>query len=213
MEVRETLEKNRLIPVVKISDPEKVVPLAKALQDGGIHAIEITFRTKEAAEAIKICRKECPQMVLGAGTVVNHRQVDDALEAGASFLVSPGFNPSVVRYAGEKGVPHIPGTITPGEMEQAMEMGLSIVKFFPAENAGGIGFIKSVGAVYKDLKIMPTGGIKLANIRSYLELPNVIACGGSWVVKGEWIESDDFEKVRAASSEATALIAQINKKQ
>jgi 2-dehydro-3-deoxyphosphogluconate aldolase / (4S)-4-hydroxy-2-oxoglutarate aldolase len=204
--VREILGTNKIVPVVKIEDAGSVIPLAAALQRSGITVIEITFRTDTAAEAIKCCRDENNGVVVGAGTVRTKDQVDRAIDSGAEFLVSPGFNPVVCEYALSKGVPHIPGTITPSEIEQATNFGLDVLKFFPAEDSGGVEFLKSLAAVYPDIGIMPTGGINAKNIGQYLALPNVVACGGSWMVKPEWIKDGDFDSVEKESKDAIAAI-------
>lgn len=195
-----------IVPVVKIEDPEKAVPLAKALIDGGVNTCEITFRTARAAEAIKNITAAFPDMLVGAGTVLSAEQANKALEAGAKFIVSPGFNPSTVRYCVEKGVTIIPGCATCGEMEQAMEMGLEVVKFFPAEALGGVKVLKAVGAPYSKLKFMPTGGIDEKNIGEYLALSNVLACGGSFMVKASLIDSGDFAEITRLTKLSVAAV-------
>ena len=153
-----------IIPVIAIDDAAKAVPLAKALVAGGLPAAEVTFRTAAAEDAIRAIAKEVPEMLLGAGTVLTRDQVDRALDAGCTFLVSPGFNPNITKYAIEKGALMIPGTKSPGEMEQAMELGLEVVKFFPAEANGGVAFLKNVAGPYKNLKWMCTGSINAKNV-------------------------------------------------
>lgn len=203
--VLELLGGNRLVPVVKLEEPQKAADLATTLRDAGITVIEITFRTSSAAESIRRCR-DVADMVVGAGTVRTTRQVDEAIDAGAQFLVSPGFNPEIVRYAATRGIPHIPGTITPGEIEQATALGLSVLKFFPAEQAGGAAFLKALGSVYPEVRFVPTGGIGPGNIADYLALSNVVACGGSWIVKPQWLDAGDFESVRRETEHALALL-------
>ncbi|MDI9492114.1 MAG: bifunctional 4-hydroxy-2-oxoglutarate aldolase/2-dehydro-3-deoxy-phosphogluconate aldolase [Bacillota bacterium] len=204
--ISDTIRRLGIVPVIKIDDPDLAIPLAIALEAGGLPLAEVTFRTAAAAQAIRNIAAGCPQMMIGAGTVTTTEQVDVAVEAGASFMVSPGFNPKIVRYCIEKNVPIFPGTCTPGEMEQAMELGLDTVKFFPAEAAGGIAFLKAVGGPYPTLRFMPTGGIKPDNIASYLILKNVIACGGSWMVPAECIAAKDFETITGLTAEAVALV-------
>lgn len=204
--IREMLGENRIVPVVKIEDAGRAIDLAASLKRSGITVIEITFRTEAAAEAIKRCRDDRSGVIVGAGTVRTKEQVDRAIDSGAEFLVSPGFNPVVCEYALSKGVPHVPGTITPSEIEQATNLGLEVLKFFPAESAGGVAFLKSLAAVYPDIGIMPTGGINAGNINDYLALPNVIACGGSWMVKPQWIADGDFATIEKTSTEAVATI-------
>lgn len=206
MGITEMMGSNRIVPVVKIEDAARAADLKGALEESGITIIEITFRTDAAAEAIKRCRNAGGAMVVGAGTVRTIEQVDRAIDAGAQFLVSPGFNATITEHALKKGVPHVPGTITPTEIEAATEFGLEVLKFFPAEQAGGSAFLKSLSAVYPEIGFMPTGGVNASNIGDYLALTNVVACGGSWMVKPEWIASGAFDRIRAVSAEAVAAI-------
>lgn len=191
-----------VVPVIAINDADKAVPLAAALTRGGLPAAEITFRTDCAAEAIRRIRREVPEMLVGAGTVLTKEQVDGALEAGAEFIVTPGFNPEIVKYAISVGAVIMPGTATPGEMEQAMGMGLDIVKFFPAEQNGGVAKLKAVSAPYSKLRFMPTGGVNEKNISSYLSFDKIIACGGTWMVKKDLIEACDWDGIEKLTREA-----------
>ena len=184
-----------LVPVIKITDVNNAVPLAKALADGGLNCAEITFRTACAKEAIAKITKEMPDMLVGAGTVLTPEQADEAIEAGSKFIVSPGFNPRVVKHCLERGVPVLPGCATPSEVEEAIEMGLTAVKFFPAEAAGGINMIKSMAAPYQQIKFMPTGGINEDNMLDYLSFGKIIACGGSFMVKDALIDAGNFEEI------------------
>lgn len=195
-----------IVPVIKIEDANKAVPLAEALMRGGLPAAEVTFRTAAAAEAIKNIATACPDMLVGAGTVLTTEQVDSAVNAGAKFIVSPGFNPRIVKYCIEKGIPVCPGCATCGEMEQAMELGLDVVKFFPAEAIGGLNVIKSVSAPYSKLKFMPTGGINEENILSYLKNPKILACGGSFMVKDALINEGKFDEIEKLTRNAVALM-------
>ena len=170
-----------IVPVVALEDAADALPLGAALKKGGVSAIEVTFRTAAAADAIRLLTREMPELLVGAGTVLTKAQADAAIEAGAKFIVSPGFQPELVSYVLSKGVPMCPGTATPGEMEQAMALGLSAVKFFPAEQNGGAPMLKALSAPYRDLLFMPTGGVKLENLRTYLALDQVFACGGTWL--------------------------------
>ena len=199
------LGSNRIVPVVRIDDAGRAGELASVLSEAGISVIEITFRTGAAEGAIRKCR-EVSGICVGAGTVRSKEQVDRAKDSGAEFLVSPGFNPAIVEYAAKRGLPHVPGTITPGEVEQACDLGLSVLKFFPAEQAGGTAFLKALGSVYPEVSFMPTGGITADNIRDYLALDNVLACGGSWIVKPQWVNDGDFGKISEACTQALALI-------
>ena len=191
-----------LIPVIKISDVETAVPLAKALCAGGLPAAEITFRTPCAAEAIAAITKELPHMLVGAGTVLTPEQADRAVAAGAKFIVSPGLNPTVVKHCQSIGVPILPGCATPSEIEQALELGLSVVKFFPAEAAGGLPMIKAMSAPYGGVKFMPTGGINEENLLSYLGFNKIVACGGSFMVKDSLISEGKFDEITALTRAA-----------
>lgn len=195
-----------IVPVIAIQDVEKAVPLAKALIDGGIPCAEITFRTSAGEEAIRRISKAFPDMLLGAGTVLSTAQVDKAIDAGAKFIVSPGFNPKVVDYCISKNIIIVPGCVTPSEIEQAIDKGLNTVKFFPAEQAGGLDYIKSVSAPYSTLQFMPTGGINIHNINSYLSFEKVLACGGTWMVKKDLIENSDFEQISWLCREAMKTV-------
>ena len=196
------LEKIGIVPVIKIDDAEKAVPLAKALMAGGIPCAELTFRTAQAEDAIRRIAKEVPEMLTGAGTVLTIDQVDRAVDAGARFIVSPGFNPKVVEYCVRKGIVIAPGCANPSDVEQALEMGLEAVKFFPAEQAGGLEYLKAISAPYPNLKFMPTGGINAGNIARYIAFDKIIACGGSWMAGADLINAGEFEKITALSREA-----------
>ncbi|MGN0298155.1 MAG: bifunctional 4-hydroxy-2-oxoglutarate aldolase/2-dehydro-3-deoxy-phosphogluconate aldolase [Lachnospiraceae bacterium] len=200
--VLEKIQKIGIVPVVVINDAKDAVPLAKALVEGGLPCAEVTFRTAAARDAIKAMTTAYPDMLVGAGTVLTTEQVDAAVEAGATFIVSPGLNPKIVKYCIEKGVPVTPGTSNPSDVEQAIELGLEVVKFFPAEAAGGLNMIKSMAAPYVNMKFMPTGGINAANLTSYLDFKKIIACGGSWMVKGDLIKAGEFDKIRDLTKEA-----------
>ncbi|MBP5210046.1 MAG: bifunctional 4-hydroxy-2-oxoglutarate aldolase/2-dehydro-3-deoxy-phosphogluconate aldolase [Clostridia bacterium] len=191
-----------ILPVIKISDPATALPLAKALIDGGLPAAEITFRTSCAAEAISAITAAYPEMLVGAGTVLTTEQVDRAVAAGASFIVSPGFNPRVVSWCLERGVPVIPGCSTPSDIEAAIELGLSTVKFFPAEAAGGLPMLKAMSAPYGKMLFMPTGGINADNLLSYLKFDKILACGGSFMVKEDLIASGDYATITALTRRA-----------
>ena len=208
-EIKEELRKIRIVPVVVIDDEAQAEPLAEALIKGGLPCAEVTFRTEAAAGAIKKMKAKYPELLVGAGTVLTREQVDRAVEAGAEFLVSPGFNPDTVKYALEKGIPFTPGTQTPGEMEQAMALGLDFVKFFPAEPSGGIKMIKAVAAAYTKLSFMPTGGISAANVKEYLEYDRIVACGGSWMVKGDLVAAGDFAQIEKLTREASDIVKEI----
>lgn len=199
-----------LIPVVSIDDVEKAVPLAKALIAGGLPAAEITFRTPAAEQAIRRIHEAFPGMLLGAGTILTTEQADRAIAAGASFLVAPGLNPKVVKHAQQKGVLMLPGCSTPSDMEAALELGLTAVKFFPAEAAGGLPMLKAMAAPYRQLSFMPTGGITPENLTKYLSFKRVLACGGSFMVKEELIAAGDFAAITALTRKAVMAMLGIS---
>lgn len=191
-----------LIPVIKIENADDAVPLAKALVDGGLPAAEITFRTKCAAEAIKNIKEAYPDMLVGAGTVLTTEQVDAAIAAGSSFIVSPGLNPKIVEYCLSKGVPMLPGCSNPSDVEAALELGLTTVKFFPAEAAGGLKMLKAMSAPYGQLTFMPTGGINADNLLDYLKFNKIVACGGSFMVKDELVKEKKWDEITALTKNA-----------
>lgn len=202
MDIIKELQAYGLVPVIKITKVENALPLAKALCEGGLSCAEITFRTDCAKEAISIITRELPNMLVGAGTILTPEQADEAIEAGSRFIVSPGFNPRVVKHCLERGVPVLPGCATPSEVEAAMELGLTTVKFFPAEQAGGIAMIKAMSAPYSKIKFMPTGGINDENMLDYLSFGKVVACGGSFMVKDTLIESGNFDEITRLTKNA-----------
>ena len=207
--VLEQISKIGIVPVVKIDNAADALPLAKALCAGGLPCAEVTFRTSAAAEAIKIMTDNFPSMCVGAGTVLNAEQVDAAVAAGAKFIVSPGLNPRTVKYCVEKNIPITPGTSSPSDIEQAIELGLDVVKFFPAEQSGGVAMIKAMAAPYSMVKFMPTGGISTKNLADYLSCDKILCCGGSWMVKEDLIKSGSFDKITDMTREATALARSI----
>lgn len=211
--VLEKLSKIGIVPVVKIDRAEDAVPLAKALCAGGLPCAEVTFRTDAAEESIRLIRREYPDMLVGAGTVLGIDQAERALEAGAKFIVSPGFDPQVVDDCLERDVPVFPGCITPSEVAQAVKRGMEVLKFFPAEQAGGLAMIKAMAAPYTMVKFMPTGGISEKNLKEYLECDKIICCGGSWMVKGSLIKNGEFGKIRKLVKEAVELVASIRGKE
>ena len=208
-EVLNKLHELGIVPVVVIDDAKDAVPLAKALIEGGLPCAEVTFRTAAAADAIKAIADNFPEMLVGAGTVLTTEQVDRAVAAGAKFIVSPGTNPKVVKYCVEKNIPITPGTCNPSDVEQALECGVNIVKFFPAEPAGGLKYIKAIAAPYVDVKFMPTGGINANNVRDYLAYNKIWACGGSWMVKGDLIKAGDFAKIKELTAEAVQIVKEV----
>ena len=194
--IEELFAELKVVPVVVLDDAKDAEPLAKALVEGGLPCAEVTFRTEEAAESIRIMTEVYPDMLVGAGTVLTTEQVDKAVESGAKFIVSPGFDPEIVDYCIEKNIPVFPGCISPSEVAQAVKRGLKVVKFFPAEQSGGLAMIKAMAAPYNMLKFMPTGGINTKNLKDYLACDKILCCGGSWMVKGDMIKAGEFEKIK-----------------
>ena len=198
-----------IVPVVVLNKVADAEPLAEALIKGGLPCAEVTFRTDAAEESIRAIAKKFPDMFVGAGTVLTTEQVDRAIGAGAKFIVSPGLNPKVVEYCIKKGYPITPGIMTPTELEVALGFGLDVVKFFPAENAGGLKMIKAMSAPYTMMKFMPTGGINATNVRDYLACDKILACGGSWMVKGDLINAGNFAEIERLTKEAAQIVKEI----
>ena len=209
MTIEERFEDFGVVPVVVLDEVKDALPLAKALTEGGLPCAEVTFRTEAAEESIKVMAEAYPDMVVGAGTVLTIEQVDAAVKAGAKFIVSPGFDPEIVDYCLEKEIPIFPGCVTPSEVAQAVKRGLKVVKFFPAEPAGGVAMIKAMAAPYNQLRFMPTGGIGTQNLKDYLEFDKIICCGGSWMVKADLIKNGEFEKICKLTKEAKELAKSI----
>lgn len=205
MSIAEKFQELGVVPVVVLDEVKDAVPLAKALVEGGLPCAEVTFRTAAAKESIRLMTESFPDMLVGAGTVLSREQVDEAREAGAKFIVSPGFDPEIVDYCLEKEIPVFPGCISPSEVAQAVKRGLKVVKFFPAEQAGGIGMIRAMAAPYVGIKFMPTGGIHAGNLKEYLSCDRILCCGGSWMVKSELVKNGEFDKIRELTQEARTL--------
>ena len=208
-DITESFEKLGVVPVVVLEDAKDAVPLATALVEGGLPCAEVTFRTEAAEESIRLMMERFPEMLVGAGTVLTVEQVDAAVRAGAKFIVSPGFDAEIVDYCIKNEIPVFPGCITPSEVAQAVKRGLKIVKFFPAEPAGGISMIKAMAAPYVGLKFMPTGGINAKNLEEYLSFDKIICCGGSWMIKGDLVKAGEFDKIWELTAEACKLVASI----
>ncbi len=200
------LSETGIIPVVVLNDAKNAEPLGRALMEGGLKAAEVTFRTEAAEESIRIMAEKFPEMLVGAGTVLTTEQVDRAVAAGAKFIVSPGFDKEIVEYCIKKDIPVCPGVQTPSEVTAAVKLGLDHLKFFPAENAGGLKMINAVGAAFPAVKFMPTGGISAANAEEYLKSPRIFCCGGSWMVKKDMIEKGDFDKIKEMTAEAAGIV-------
>ena len=210
-DITERFEKLGVVPVVVLEDAKDAVPLATALVEGGLPCAEVTFRTEAAEESIRLMTEQFPEMLVGAGTVLAVEQVDAAVGAGAKFIVSPGFDAEIEDYCLKNQIPVFPGCISPSEVAQAVKRGLKVVKFFPAEPAGGISMIKAMAAPYTGLKFMPTGGINAKNLGEYLSSDKIVCCGGSWMVKGELVKNGEFNKIRQLTEEARRLVDSIRK--
>lgn len=195
----------RVIPVVAIDDADDAVGMADALLRGGLAMVEVTFRTEAAADAIAEIRARRPDVLVGAGTVLDPATVDRAVAAGAEFIVAPGFGPAVVARAADHGVAMLPGAVTPTEIEMALAAGIRLVKFFPAEAAGGVRYIRAVSAPYRGVRFVPTGGVTAANLAEYLAVPSVAACGGTWIAPAEAIREHRWEAIRASAAEAVEI--------
>ena len=194
-QILEEISNIGVVPVVAIDHKDDAAPLADALTKGGLPCAEVTFRTPAAEESIRIMADQFPDMLLGAGTVLTTEQADRAIAAGAKFIVSPGFNPKVVSHCIEKNIPITPGISSPSDMEQAIEMGLDAVKFFPAVPSGGLSMIKALAAPYHTMRFMPTGGVTPQNLTEFLDYPKILACGGTWMVKPELLATGNFEEI------------------
>ena len=198
-----------VVPVVVLDDAEQAVPTAKALLKGGINAMEITFRTAAAKASIAKVAAEVPDMIVGAGTVVNVEQLHDAVEAGAKFIVSPGSDADVISEAARLGVAMIPGVVTPSEIIMGLKLGVKVFKFFPAESYGGLKTLKALSGPFPQIKFIPTGGINQANAADYFKNSKVLAVGGSWMVSKDMVNAGDFDGIAEKSAAATALFRQI----
>jgi 2-dehydro-3-deoxyphosphogluconate aldolase/(4S)-4-hydroxy-2-oxoglutarate aldolase len=207
----EEIKEFGIVPVVKIEDAQQALSLGKALLAGGLPCAEITFRTAAATQAISILSSEIPDLRLGAGTVLTVEQAKSAVSSGARFIVSPGFDPKVVDWCLENEVLVIPGVATPTEINMGLGRELKVLKFFPADILGGPAAIKAIGAAYVDVKFIPTGGVSASNLASYLSLPMVHACGGSWMVKAELIGTGDYSKITSLVKEAREIVEQVRK--
>jgi 2-dehydro-3-deoxyphosphogluconate aldolase/(4S)-4-hydroxy-2-oxoglutarate aldolase len=208
-ELTEKLEEAGLVPVIAIEDAENAVGLGRTFVDAGLPVAEITFRTAAAEEAIRRIAQEVPEVLVGAGTVLSVPQVQSAVSAGARFIVSPGFNPKVVDFCVENGIPVVPGINNPTGIEMALDRGLDHVKFFPAEASGGLKMLKAMSGPYGSVRFLPTGGVKLENLAEYLSSPKVFAVGGSWVATKELIAKKDFEEIGNRVREAVAVVKKV----
>ncbi|MEG2187432.1 MAG: bifunctional 4-hydroxy-2-oxoglutarate aldolase/2-dehydro-3-deoxy-phosphogluconate aldolase [Clostridia bacterium] len=206
MDIVEQLSLAGLVPVIKVEDAKDAVPLCKALSDGGLPVAEITFRSDAAEEAIRCVHNQLPEVILGAGTVLTTEQVDRAVAAGATYIVSPGLNPEIVKHCQQVGVPIVPGCANPSDIEVALSLGLKTVKFFPAEALGGLPLIKAMCAPYGGITFLPTGGVNEKNLNEYLSFSKVVACGGSWMVPNDAVASKDWAKIESLTRQAVTLM-------
>lgn len=204
--VFEMIEQTKLVPVVALNDAKDAVDLAKALYRGNLPAAEITFRTAAAEESIRRIANEVPEVLVGAGTIINVDQAKRAVEAGAQFLVSPGVNRKVIEYAQEAGVALLPGVCTPSEIITCLEYGIEVVKFFPAKQYGGLDTIKALAPVFPNLRFMPTGGVNPGNVLDFLSFERIVAVGGSWMVKTDWIDEGKFDLVEQTAKSAMEIV-------
>jgi 2-dehydro-3-deoxyphosphogluconate aldolase/(4S)-4-hydroxy-2-oxoglutarate aldolase len=209
MDVIKKMEKLKIIPVAVIEDAENAIPLGNALMEAGLPVIEVTFRTGAAARSISLIKKEFPEMLVGAGTVLKIEHVKAAIEVGSEFIVTPGFNPTIVDYCVDNGIPIVPGLNSPSLIEWGMDRGLYHFKFFPADLSGGPKMIQLLSGPYPDVKFMPTGGINNQTLIEYLRLENVFACGGSWIVKKNLISERKFDEIKSKTQNALSLVKEI----
>ncbi|EKO3513829.1 bifunctional 4-hydroxy-2-oxoglutarate aldolase/2-dehydro-3-deoxy-phosphogluconate aldolase [Vibrio fluvialis] len=194
MTLEQRLQQIKIVPVIAINDAAHAVPLAKVLVENGLPCAEVTFRTDAAQASIRLMRDAYPELLIGAGTVLTTQQVDQAISAGADFIVSPGLNPTTVKYCQQRSIAIVPGVNNPSLVEQAMELGLKTLKFFPAEPSGGVAMLKALSAVYP-VQFMPTGGVNPRNVADYLAIPSVVACGGTWMVPSDLMDSGNWDEI------------------
>lgn len=210
--INKKVEEIGVVPVIKLNNPEKdAAPLAKALCAGGVPIAEVTFRAAGADKAIKLMKEACPEMLVGAGTVLTKEHVDKALAAGAEFIVTPGFDGELVAYCQEKGLPIYPGCTTPTDYHAALKFGLEVVKFFPAEQSGGLAKIKAMSAPFPMFKVMPTGGISLKNLAEYISAPVICACGGSYMVTADLIDNGRWDEITDLCRQSVAIVKEARK--
>ncbi|WGW01395.1 bifunctional 4-hydroxy-2-oxoglutarate aldolase/2-dehydro-3-deoxy-phosphogluconate aldolase [Vibrio sp. YMD68] len=203
--LNERLSEIKVVPVIAIKDASKASKLAEVLIENGLPCAEVTFRTEQAFDAIRAMREAYPEMLIGSGTVLTTEQVDQSIEAGVDFVVSPGFNPTTVKYCQQRNITIVPGVNNPSLVEQAMEMGLRTLKFFPAEPSGGVNMLKALTAVYP-VKFMPTGGVSPKNVKDYLAIPSVLACGGTWMVPNALIDNEKWDELATLVREVAGII-------
>lgn len=206
--INQVLESAPVVPLVQADDPAIAVKTARALAAGGLTVVEVVFRTDRALECLKAVAEEVPEMIAGAGTVLSSSQAEAAFDAGAQFIVSPGLDDGVVAAAKERAVPVYPGIVTPSELQHAYNLGLSVVKFFPASIAGGVPALKALSSVFRTMRFMPTGGVSPGNLAEFLSIPAVLACGGSWLTPADAIAADDYSRITTLAEEALEIARQ-----
>ena len=206
-DINERISEIGVVPVIKLNHPERdAAPLAKALCEGGVPVAEVTFRAAGADTAIRLMKEACPDMLVGAGTVLTREHVDKAIAAGATFIVTPGFDPELVAYCQEKNIPIYPGCTTPTDYHAALKFGLKVLKFFPAEQSGGLAKIKAMSAPFPMFKVMPTGGISLKNLKEYLSCPVICACGGSYMVTADLIDNGKWDEITDLCKKSAQIV-------
>lgn len=208
-DVMSQIKQTGIVPVVKLNDVSKAIPLCNALLAGGINVAEVTFRTEQAPDVIKKISNECKNMIVGAGTIINVEQAKKAIDCGAKFIVSPGFSKDIVLVCQSQNVPVIPGCITPTEIMQAIECGLDVVKFFPAKEFGGLATMKSLSAPFAQIKFMPTGGVSLDNLKEFISAKFIVACGGTYMVKEDLINNEKYDEITKLSKQSTDIIKEV----
>lgn len=208
-DVMSQIKQTGIVPVVKLNDVSKAIPLCNALLAGGINVAEVTFRTEQAPDVIKKISNECKNMIVGAGTIINVEQAKKAIDCGAKFIVSPGFSKDIVLFCQSQNVPVIPGCITPTEIMQAIECGLDVVKFFPAKEFGGLATMKSLSAPFAQIKFMPTGGVSLDNLKEFISAKFIVACGGTYMVKEDLINNEKYDEITKLSKQSTDIIKEV----
>lgn len=205
MNISKVLESVPVVPLVQADDPAVAIDVSRALAAGGLTVAEVVFRTDRALDCLRAVADDVPEMIAGAGTVLSAEQAQQAIDHGAKFVVSPGLDDGVVRTCQDAGVPVYPGTYTPSDIQHAFNLGLDVVKFFPASIAGGIPALKAVAGVFRTMRFMPTGGVSAANLAEFLAVPSVLACGGSWLTPADAVAAGDFQKITALAEEAIAI--------
>ena len=211
-QISEKISDIGIVPVVTLHHPQRDAPLlAKALCAGGVPVAEVTFRAAGADQAVKLMKEACPEMIVGTGTVTTKEQIDATIAAGGQFIVTPGFDPELVAYAQEKGIPIFPGCTTPTDYHAALKFGLEVLKFFPAEQSGGLAKIKAMSAPFPQFKVMPTGGISLKNLAEYISCPVISACGGSYMVTADLIDNQKWDEITALCRQSRAIVEEVRK--